>query len=265
MNPYASPILNGLESPNQEAYFAYVFDQVLTANQSVSGQVVINADADFVLRGIVVNTLTGIFQVRFNRSGLYFLSSGFIHSNNLLSDAASPLPIIPEMVFVAGPDATVWLAEPPAAADPHAPPRIPTDPAGGMLRDARVSPTHPGLAADHHPVVTLAAPMIDAEGVLLGYLGMSQRLSFWQGFFSRFSARPGRTFHLFDQQGQVVAAGLGQALRSAEELNALAREVRQDLLDQGRPVSAIYGPPDAPGRAFAAASLIEPLGWTLVV
>lgn len=102
MNPYASPILNGLESPNQEAYFAYVFDQVLTANQSVSGQVVINADADFVLRGIVVNTLTGIFRVRFNRSGLYFLSSGFIHSNNLLSDAASPLPIIPEMLFVAG-------------------------------------------------------------------------------------------------------------------------------------------------------------------
>lgn len=102
MNPHASPILNGLATANQEAFFAYVYDQVLTANQSVSGQVVINADADFVLRGIVVNTLTGIFRVRFNRSGLYFLSSGYIHSNNLVSDAASPLPIIPEMLFVAG-------------------------------------------------------------------------------------------------------------------------------------------------------------------
>ncbi|MFZ5586350.1 MAG: PAS domain S-box protein [Thermodesulfobacteriota bacterium] len=170
-----------------------------------------------------------------------------------------------EMVFVAGPEGTVWLSEPPAAADLHEPLHIPIDPAGSVVRDARVSPTHPGLAADHHPVVTLAAPMIDAEGALLGYLGMSQRLSFWQGFFSRFSARPGRTFHLFDQKGQVVAAGLGQALRPAEELNALAREVRQDLLDQGRPVSAIYGPPDAPGRTFAAASPIDPLGWSLVV
>ena len=102
MNPHASPILNGLTAPSQEAYFAYVFDQVLTANQSISGQVVINADADFVLRGIVVNSNAGIFRARFNRSGLYFLSSGYIHSNNLASDVASPLPILPEMVFVAG-------------------------------------------------------------------------------------------------------------------------------------------------------------------
>lgn len=102
MNPYASPILNGLANPNQEAFFAYVYDVVLTANQTVADQVPINADADFVLRGIVVNTLTGVFRVRFNRSGLYFLSSGFIHSSNLTSDAASPLPIIPEMIFVAG-------------------------------------------------------------------------------------------------------------------------------------------------------------------
>lgn len=101
MNPHASPILNGLAA-TQEAYFAYVFDQVLTANQSISGQVVINADADFVLRGIVVNSNSGIFRARFNRSGLYFLSSGYIHSNNLASDAASPLPIVPEMLFVAG-------------------------------------------------------------------------------------------------------------------------------------------------------------------
>jgi len=100
LNPHASPVLNGLTA--QEPYFAYVFDQVLTANQVVAGQVVINNDADFVLRGIVANTFTGIFRVRFNRSGLYFLSSGYIHSSNLVSDAASPLPIIPEMLFVAG-------------------------------------------------------------------------------------------------------------------------------------------------------------------
>ncbi|MFH1059957.1 MAG: PAS domain S-box protein [Pseudomonadota bacterium] len=171
-----------------------------------------------------------------------------------------------ETLFLADPEGKVWFSEPPLPplATGERPCLAPVDaaPAGGATW---VSPAHPGLSTDRHPVVTLAARMSEADGTVLGYLGMCQRLSFWQGFFSRFSARRGRTFHLFDQKGQVVAAGLGQALRPAGDLNALAREVRQDLLDQGRPVSAIYGPPDAPGRAFAAANLVEPLGWTLVV
>ena len=100
-NLYAPVALNGLQEEN-DPLFVYVFDVVLTSLQSLSDMVTINADADFLLRAIAVNSKTGIFKARFNRSGLYFLSNSYIHSNNLESDAASPLPILPNMIFVAG-------------------------------------------------------------------------------------------------------------------------------------------------------------------
>lgn len=100
VNPFASRALNGTQSAAED-FFVYTYDVILTANQALTDQVNIDGDADFGLRGVAVNVKTGVFKVRFNRSGIYFFSSSFIHSNNLESDAASPLPIIPEMVFAA--------------------------------------------------------------------------------------------------------------------------------------------------------------------
>ena len=100
MNPLASPVLNGL--PEDDPTFYYTFDVTLSSGQSLSDQVQINADADFRLWGLVVSLKGGEFLVRLNRSGLYFLSNGFIHSLNLVSDASSPVPISPPLVFAAG-------------------------------------------------------------------------------------------------------------------------------------------------------------------
>lgn len=102
MNPFAAPVLNGVSDDLRFPYFVYVYDVALTANQAKSDQVQINADADFRLFGITLNFNTGAFTVRFNRSGLYFLSNAPLHSANLTSDMASPTPVLPPLLFPAG-------------------------------------------------------------------------------------------------------------------------------------------------------------------
>lgn len=100
MNPLASPVLNGLDLSNPTYYYTY--DVVLANGQSLSDQVPINADADFKSWGLVINQKTGEFLVRFNRSGLYFLSNSYVHSLNLVSTMASPVPLSPPLTFAAG-------------------------------------------------------------------------------------------------------------------------------------------------------------------
>ena len=108
MNPYATPVLNGLVPEFPMGYidvsFDYVYDVNLTASQVLRDQTVpIHTDSDFVLRAIVLAAATGAFSVRFNDSQGYYLSSGFMLSANFLSGTVPyPFPIFPEMLLPAG-------------------------------------------------------------------------------------------------------------------------------------------------------------------
>ena len=182
-----------------------------------------------------------------------FVSSLFVGSQEI------------ESVFVGNAQGGIRLMLPELALDKESHPGLPAD--ARELGEDRVfvSGVHPALSLPHSPVVTLCAGIPDASGGLLGYLGISQRVEFWQDVFERFSARPGRTFHLFDQRGQVVAQGLGQALDEPRALTDLARQVRENLVHQANSLTTIIGQPDAPGQAFAAAARVPSLDWVLVV
>lgn len=106
-NPYASPSANGIGQERvpagyRDQCFDYLLDVVLTASQALSTQVSINNDSDFVWRAVVNATSTGLFSVRFSDSDFYFLSNAPIVSTNLQGDAASPYPILPEIVIPSG-------------------------------------------------------------------------------------------------------------------------------------------------------------------
>lgn len=128
-----------------------------------------------------------------------------------------------------------------------------------------VSPVHPGLKPPHLPVVTLSVPVMGPDSRVLGYLGLSQRVEYWEQFFQRLSSRPGRTYHLFDQRGRPVAQGLRLASEDPASLGRLSREVREEVLTQGKPVAALAGEGDDSQRAFVSAAPVPDLGWVLVV
>jgi len=107
INPLAPPSYNGLPDDSPEGYvdvdFSYVYDVVLTANQVLKDQAVSTMnDADFAMRAVVIAFNTGSFSARFSDSQGYYLSNGLIASGNLIGDAASPLPIWPEILIPAG-------------------------------------------------------------------------------------------------------------------------------------------------------------------
>jgi hypothetical protein len=106
-NPYGSPSFNGLNDDSPKGYtdvdFTYPYDVILTASQFLRDQTVSTTnDADFCVRGIVVATLTGAFNIRFSDSQGFYLSNGMIASANLIGDAASPFPVFPELIIPAG-------------------------------------------------------------------------------------------------------------------------------------------------------------------
>ena len=117
LNPYATPVLNGLVPEFPQGYidvdFAYVYDVNLLASQVLRDQSVpIHTDSDFVLRAIVLSQATGAFSIRFNDSQGYYLSSGFLLSANFLSGTVPyPWPVFPEMLFPAGARIGIEIAE----------------------------------------------------------------------------------------------------------------------------------------------------------
>ncbi|CAO0824011.1 hypothetical protein DFAR_4010012 [Desulfarculales bacterium] len=79
-----------------------------------------------------------------------------------------------ESVFLANAQGGLILSLPPllSLAEPH--PGLPKGFSAGPGPVPWVSPVHPGLKPPHLPVVTLSVPILDPEGALLGYLGLSQ-------------------------------------------------------------------------------------------
>lgn len=110
MNPFGTPVLNGVNAAEQfpEGYidvdFTYVYDVTLTALQQLRDQAVpIHVDSDFALRAVILAINTGAFSIRFSDSQGYYLSSGFILSGNFLSGSVPyPYPIFPELLLPAG-------------------------------------------------------------------------------------------------------------------------------------------------------------------
>lgn len=130
---------------------------------------------------------------------------------------------------------------------------------------AWVSPVHPSQATHKNYVVTLSVPVYGPDRNLAGFLGISQRTDLWSKFFSRLSARPGRTFFLFDQKGQVVASGLDLAALEAGSLIKGADAVRREVLHRKAPVAKLMNLGEGKGRAFVGAAQALPLGWILAV
>lgn len=170
-----------------------------------------------------------------------------------------------ESVFLTDAQGRTLLSLPPlpAQAAPH--PGLPLDSAQKAAPRPWVSPVHPGLKPPHQPVVTLSVPILDPQGQLTGYLGLSQRAEYWERFFQRISSRPGRTYHLFDQRGRLVAQAVRQASEGLLSLGRLTREVREDLQRQGRPVSTLAGEQNSDERTFVSAAKVPELDWVLVV
>ena len=106
--PYAAAHLLGMgdTSPQGAAYPDSSYDIpiniALTANQATGVQQLIQRDAAFMWRGIILSAFTGIFQVQFTINGWNLLSNGQILNANLQSDPSSPYPIFPEQLVPAG-------------------------------------------------------------------------------------------------------------------------------------------------------------------
>lgn len=106
--PYAAAHLLGLgdTSPAGAAYPDQSYDIpvniALTAGQTLNTAQIIERDADYVWRGIIANSQTGIYQARFDINGWYLLSGGQILNANLQSDPSSPYPLYPELTVPAG-------------------------------------------------------------------------------------------------------------------------------------------------------------------
>jgi PAS domain S-box-containing protein len=128
-----------------------------------------------------------------------------------------------------------------------------------------VSPVHEDPFKAGQLVVTLSAPIWDRAGNLMGYLGLHQKISHWHDFFKRPTARPGRTFHLMDQEGRLVAAGPGPAAAQETELASLAQAARHLMLQHDKPLAWLTPVSDGKYRAFAAAAPLQDIDWVMVV
>lgn len=106
--PYAPAHLLGLGdsspagSPYPDQSYDIPVNITLTALQNLVTAQIIERDAAFVWRGIIANSQTGIYQVRFDINGWYLISSDQIVNANLQSDPSAPYPIFPELIVPAG-------------------------------------------------------------------------------------------------------------------------------------------------------------------
>ncbi len=127
------------------------------------------------------------------------------------------------------------------------------DPAGPWVSEVKKT-SHGRLLA------TLGVPIPGPRGKVAGYLAVRQSTTPWRSFFSHLSARPGRSYYLFDRKGGLLAAGP----RPSERLTRLAMELRRELGDRNIPLSRLA---TAHGgeRVFVSAAPVAGLGWVLVV
>ncbi len=108
VNPFASAAYNGLPNgapPNwQDVGFDYVYDIVLTANQTLLNQTVpIQPDADFLWRATSIGIATGAFSIKYYDSQGYALSNAPRINNSFnVGLISTPAPRFPELIFPAG-------------------------------------------------------------------------------------------------------------------------------------------------------------------
>jgi len=93
----APAALQGQRGFGDEDPFDYVLDTSLTANQRKTDGIDIDADSDFMARGLYIAAATGAFKIQFADSRQYFVSNVGIASQNLSTDAAAPYPLYPEL------------------------------------------------------------------------------------------------------------------------------------------------------------------------
>jgi hypothetical protein len=102
-NVYAPEVYNGIPPmPGVvEAPFDYIYDVVLTADQSLVDQTVsVDVDADFELRGVLIAVSSGSFSMRWNDGQGYYVQNQELLNNNFSS--LTPYPSFPSLVIVAG-------------------------------------------------------------------------------------------------------------------------------------------------------------------
>lgn len=98
MQAFQAPAaLQGQGPMHDEDPFDYVLDTVLTGNQLKNETIDIDADSDFMARGVYIASATGAFKVRFADSRQYFVSNLRVASQNLSTDPAAPYPLFPEL------------------------------------------------------------------------------------------------------------------------------------------------------------------------
>jgi len=107
-NVFAPPAMAGLNDANPPGFvdvdFTYTFDADMPAGASWRDQQVpIENDADFVWRGVCyTDIIAGAFNVRFQDSQGYYLSSGMVSNGNISNEPSSPTPVFPGLIFPAG-------------------------------------------------------------------------------------------------------------------------------------------------------------------
>ena len=121
----------------------------------------------------------------------------------------------------------------------------------------------PWVSTVEQGMVTVSAPVLTSQGDLTGFLGLCQRASYWGELLDLVSARPGRTFFLYDQNGNLVDHGPDRPTQGPP-LAALAREGRQGQVGRGQPLARLAQDGDG-NRAFVASAPIPGMDWVLVV
>jgi PAS domain S-box-containing protein len=114
-------------------------------------------------------------------------------------------------------------------------------------------------------LVTLSVPVWTGDGKLAGFLGLGQPANIWRDFFSRLSARPGRTYFLFDQQGGLIASGIQADSHLYKKLLPISQSIRNQLSKPGSKGSRLVQSHVEKHQAFVASKQVSASGWVLVV
>ncbi len=165
---------------------------------------------------------------------------------------------------------TALLADPQARIILQVPPKSSQD-GPGLKLSAQTPPSKPSPQVSpvqdtpEGRIVTLSTPAWSQSGKLLGYLAINQSPTLWQRYFSNLSARPGRYFYLFDQEGNLVAAGPQADNPQGRRLNILAANICREVCRKRMPITRLEDLAGDGRQAFVSAASIGQLDWVLVV
>lgn len=120
-----------------------------------------------------------------------------------------------------------------------------------------------GLEKGRPSLTAFSVPIKNKQEKIIGYLGLTQKGSVWKDFFARISARPGRTFLLYDQRRKLVAAGKNASKLLARDISVLSDPTLLKGMENERPWAGIVE--GAEGKAFVTAAIVPGLNWLLVV